>query len=353
MTRATVATVIDHAPLMAAADKAARAIPPVWPLASSVAVNPFLGQTEETLADVAARLGRIAGTEVTMPRSWYAKKIADGAVIDEDLAAALAIAPAALQPIDLATLNKAVLEASPPTPRLPTIADLAARETDTDWPGLIAERFGAWAASYFDEGQALWGAPPIKGAYAAWRAVASHDLTPEIAGLRGFATHVATAPEFATAAIARAVNRLGLKPAALETYFHQLLMSLGGWGQYARYKLWQAELAGGDDSTITDFLAIRLMWEEAFFALVDPQIAICWTEICKAHAAPIQPSRDHLINGVLQEAAERGAQRKLAQMFAEPAAITNDTRPAFQAAFCIDVRSEIFRRALEAVNPSI
>jgi len=353
MTQATVATVIDHAPLMAAADKAARAIPPVWPLASSVAVNPFLGQAEETLADVAARLGRIAGTEVTMPRSWFAEKIAGGEMIDADLSAALAVAPAALQPIDLATLKKAVREASQPTQPLPTVAELAAKETGTDWPGLITERFGAWAASYFDEGQALWGAPPIRGAYAAWRAVASHDLTAEIAGLKGFAAHVSTAPELASAAIARAVDRLGLPPASLETYFHQMLMSLGGWGQYARYKLWQAELLGGDDSTITDFLAIRLIWEEALFAMVGPQIASRWSETCEAHAEPIKPTRDHLVNGVLQEAAERAAQRKLAEMFAAAPAIANHERPALQAAFCIDVRSEIFRRALEAVNPSI
>ena len=52
-----------------------------------------------------------------------------------------------------------------------------------DWPGIIAERFGAWAAGYFDEGQALWAAPKGKGAYAAWRAIATHDLTPEIAKL--------------------------------------------------------------------------------------------------------------------------------------------------------------------------
>lgn len=353
MTQSTVTTVIDHAPLMAAADKAARAIPPVWPLASSVAVNPFLGQAEETLADVAARLARIAGTEVTMSRRWYAGKIAAGDMTDDDLAAALAVAPAAIQPIDLATLKQAALEPSPPTQPLPTIADLAAQETGTDWPGLFAERFGAWAASYFDEGQALWGAPPTKGAYAAWRAVASHDLTAEIAGLKGFAAHVATAPESASTAIARAVDRLGLAPASLETYFHQMLMSLGGWGQYARYQLWQAELAGGDDATITDFLAIRLIWEEALFALAGPQIASRWTETCEAHAAPIQPTRDHLINSVLQDAAERGAQRKLAEMFAAPAAIASDSRPALQAAFCIDVRSEIFRRALEAVDPAI
>jgi hypothetical protein len=39
--------------ITAASDAAGRAIPPVWPLASSVAVNPYLGQTGETLAETA------------------------------------------------------------------------------------------------------------------------------------------------------------------------------------------------------------------------------------------------------------------------------------------------------------
>ena len=43
-----------------AVSRAARAIPPVWPLASSVAVNPFLGQTSESLAVAGARLARVA-----------------------------------------------------------------------------------------------------------------------------------------------------------------------------------------------------------------------------------------------------------------------------------------------------
>ena len=122
MTQATFATVIDQTLLKEAAEKAARAIPPLWPLASSVAVNPFLGQVDETLADVAARLGRIAGIEVTMPRRWYAAKIAKGEVTDDDLAAALVRAPVALRSIDAAILKKAVLESVPPIMPLPTVA---------------------------------------------------------------------------------------------------------------------------------------------------------------------------------------------------------------------------------------
>jgi uncharacterized protein YbcC (UPF0753/DUF2309 family) len=244
-----------------AANHAARAVPPVWPLASSVAVNPFLGQTGESLAQTGARLARVAGISVTMPRSWYQERIASGAITDEDLSEALASAPITLRPKGLADLKAAARGSTPEVKGASTIANLAMEASGIDWPGLIADRFGAWVAGYLDEGQALWMAPRGRGAYVAWRAVATHDLTPEIAGLSGFATFVSEAPENAQDALGRSTNRLGLEPEALETYYHQLLMTLSGWAQYARYKLWQAELAGGFDSTITDFLTIRLLWE--------------------------------------------------------------------------------------------
>ncbi|MUO80574.1 DUF2309 family protein [Agrobacterium vitis] len=336
-----------------AADRAARAIPPVWPLMSSVAVNPFLGQAGETLAQAGARLARVAGITITMPRHWYQQKIAAGEISDADLLAAWACAPADLRPTDLAAL-KAAATLNPPRPKaLSSVADLAAQVSGVEWPGLITERLGAWMAGYFDEGQALWAAPRGKSAYSAWRAVATHDLTPEIAGLRGFARHVSEAPETAMAVIARASIRLSLPAGALETYFHQMLMSLGGWGQYARYKLWQAELAGGADQTITDLLAIRLIWEEALFLRYGDQIGEAWAHMRAAHAAPVVATPDLLIDAILQDAAERAAQRELARTLTKTAPQKCETRPLVQAAFCIDVRSEVFRRALESTDPQI
>jgi len=337
----------------AAADRAARAIPPVWPLASSVAVNPFLGQSGESLAMAGARLARVAGIAVTMPRGWYQAKITAGEIGGEDLLEAWSHAPADLRPADLVALRQAAACPQPKRPALPAIAELATEMSGIDWPGLIAERFGAWAAGYFDEGQALWAAPRGRGAYAAWRDVATHDLTPEILGLAGFARHVADAPETGIAAIARAAGRLGLGAQAMETYFHQMLMTLGGWAQYARYKLWQAELSGGQDKTITDFLAIRLLWEEALFLRYGALIAETWARVRAGHAAPLAPTPDQVIDAILQTAAERAAQRALAKTLAQPAAPASHHRPALQAAFCIDVRSEVFRRALESVNPRI
>jgi hypothetical protein len=343
----------DPALLAARIDQAARAIPPVWPLASSVAVNPFLGQAGESLATTAARLGRVAGLPVTMPRAWYLEKIRSGQISEDDLLEALAAAPARSRPADVAGLKAAAARPAAMPAALPTVADLAAEASGTDWPGIVAERIGAFAASYFDEGQALWAGPRGKGAYQAWRSVATHDLTPEIAGLSGFALHVWEAPDTATTAIARACERLGVTDAAMETYFHQMLTTLGGWGQVARYKLWEAELAGRTDPTVADFLAIRLIFEEALFLHHREQIATRWASVTAAHAAPVEPTEALVVDAILQEAAERAAQRDIAATLARPAPAATADRPALQAAFCIDVRSEVFRRALESLDPRI
>jgi uncharacterized protein YbcC (UPF0753/DUF2309 family) len=339
--------------IIQAADAAGRAIPPLWPLASAVAVNPFLGQACENLATAGARLARVAGIPITMPRSWYFDRIASGSITEEDLTASLAAAPADLRPDDVASLRTVAELPSDGPKALPTVAHLAAAATGFDWPNLIGERFGAWAASSFDEGQALWSAPTGAGVYAAWRAVATHDLTPEIVGLPGFARHVARAPEAGQEAMVRAVRRLGLGREALPTYFHQLLVTLGGWAQFARYRLWQAELEGGSDSTLCDFLAIRLLWEEALFDHCEDAIRPDWNAARAEHAAPVVPTRALVVDAILQEAAERAAQRDLARTLAAPVENEPNPRPAVQAVFCIDVRSELFRRALESVTPGI
>ena len=339
--------------LVRSAAQAARAIPPVWPLASSVAVNPFLGQAGEPLAMAGARLARVAGVSVTMRASWYLGQISSGTITDQDLSEALATAPIELRPSGLAELKAAALAPEAKVAALPTVACLAAEVSGIDWPGLIVERFGAWAAGYFDEGQALWAAPRGRSTYAAWRAIATHDLTPEIVGLTGFALFVSEAPESANEVLAHATARLELPADALETYFHQLLMTLGGWAQYARYKSWQSELRGETDNTIVDLLSIRLLWEEALFERYGEQINDKWRAVREEHAAPVAPTRSAIVKSVLQEASERAAQRRMAETLALSSPPFIQSRPALQAAFCIDVRSEVFRRALEAINPAI
>ncbi|KAB7779106.1 hypothetical protein NB696_002799 [Xanthomonas sacchari] len=345
---------LSHELIIAAAARAARAIPPLWPLASSVAVNPFLGQTGEPLPIAAARLRRAAGIAVTMPRAWYAQRLQSGEIAEEDLQAAWHNAPAALRPPTVAALKLDVDAMRPAPQAIPTVADLARDASQVDWPGIVEERIGHWAASYFDQGQALWVAGQSGGAYNAWRLVAMHDLTPEIAGLTRFAQQVADAPATAEEAIVEGVARLGLAPDALEDYFHRLLTTLGGWSQVARYRLWQAELSGGTDACVTDLLAIRISWEAALLGKFGAAIAPQWRSAIDAYSAPVAATPDDVVDSLLQEAAERAAQRRLDALLAAPAPLTaTPDRMKLQMAFCIDVRSEVFRRALESLDAGI
>lgn len=339
--------------VLKAAEAAGRMIPPAFPLDATVAVNPFLGQTEEDLATASARLARVAGVRVTRKGDEYCEALASGAIAEADLADALAACPSPLKPADTGMLREAAARiGNGPAPRaLPTVADLAAEATGIDWPALIDKCIGLWAAGHFDRGQALWSPAPGAEAFTAWRGWAMHDLTPEIAGLRDFCAHVACAPDTTERAILSAAETLGITDAAAPTAFHRLAMSLGGWAQHARWLLWQAELAGGTDRTLMDLLAIRLIWDEALLVQT-PGIARKWAETVAAHAAPVAATAEDVALAILQDAADRGHQRRLAAAL-NGAADTTIERPFLQAAFCIDVRSEVFRRALESVDASI
>ncbi len=350
----------SHAPqpsyvglLLEAAEQAARTIPPLWPLATSVAVNPFLGHTGRNLAQTAAWLARSGGARATMPRAWYRDRIAESAIYESDLHAAWEAAPVAERPHPFECLLIELRNDSAEPEPHPTLAEVAALPGGTDWPSVVADQIGGWAGSYFDVGQALWAASTGQGAYAGWRAQASLDRTPEIFGLLGFRAFVAAAPETASDAIAVSAARLGLRADAAGRYFERLLMGLGGWAQFARYRRWQAELASGVDATLIDLLAVRLVWEAALWELGGAALRERWAEAAQCYEVRSRPSPDLCIDAILQHAAELAEQRRLADRMHARADKATAAAPLAQMAFCIDVRSEPIRAAIERVAPGI
>lgn len=342
-------------PILSAAEAATAAIPPAWPLSATVAVNPFLGQADLSLEQTGARLGRLAGARLTLPRSWFRSAWQRGQITRVDLEEAVAANHG--KPSVNTLLEALERENSSPRP-LPMVSDLATRRAEVDWTSFVSDRIGQWAQGYFDQGQALWAASRKRGAYGSWRGYAMHDLSPQIAGLRDFSLRIEDAPRHADDAIRQCVHHLGLAPEALQSYFHQLLLDLGGWSQYARGLLWTAQLNGRHDSTLLDLLAIRLLWEDALHHQYRQDIAQDWAQVVEAHARPLTVTPDLQVDVLLQDAMERAAQRRLAeQLRANPQPSQtksgSSSRPTLQAAFCIDVRSERFRRALEAQDQGI
>lgn len=339
--------------LVAEANTAAKAIPPMFPLSATVAVNPFLGQSGEPLAVTAARLARVGGAQITPMRGYWSDQIESGKIAEGDLRDALAALDGQFNVPSLQEIQAALGETMTEPEALPTIAELAAEVSGIDWPELIEDRIGAWAAGHFDQGQALWKQADAGGTFSSWRDFASRDLTPEIQGLKGFCAFVSDTNRSHWRAIGRACEKLGVNGSAAKTAFHRWLMTLGGWAQYGRYLLWQAELDGAQDSTVTELLAVRMVFDEALFELYEDQITARWAETVAAHQNPVTPSKDFVIDAVLQEAAERAAQRVLAEKLLNGTPRQAEARPHVQAAFCIDVRSEVFRRALEAQDKDI
>ncbi|MCB0161163.1 MAG: DUF2309 family protein, partial [Caldilineaceae bacterium] len=175
--------------------------------------------------------------------------------------------------------------------------------------------------------------------------------------VRGFRQTVRNLPEAAADAIPVIVEKLGVPSAGLEAYLHRLLMTVGGWAGYARYLLWEAELDGRFDSTLDELLAIRLTWELALYNAfmpdgVDAAWAVCRNELAAPH---MNPAADAELAGdlLLQTAFEKAHQRALIATMATAGGEGTTARARVQAAFCIDVRSEVFRRAFESVADDV
>lgn len=345
--------------LQAAVAQACRRVAPLWPLAHFVAVNPFLGLTDLPFAEAAQRVAATEGARVTPARRVHIEAIARGEITDADLADALAqTVPGPLRPVDVAELKRHLAQAHDPAgDALPTVLSLAATVHRRDDEALADAQLAQWAASHYDQGQAMW-ASPWRGLrpYAAWREQAQRDRRPEAEGWAGFRAAVRALPADADALIAEATSALALPATSLPLYFQRLLATLGGWAGHARYRDWQDELRGEPGGELAELLAVRLAWELLALRLGGPRLASAWAG---SRARFIEHGRDprrqraFVIDEIAQRAYEIAWQRGLAAKLAATAMPATDAAPRapVQAAFCIDVRSEVFRRALETTLP--
>lgn len=337
---------------VSALDWALDAIPPAFPLAAAVAVNPVLGFARQDLAETSAILERVAGARLTAPRTWYGRKIAAGEIEAIDLAEALAEGRGEIGVGAIAGLRAAATRDRPAPAPLPLISDLAA---DQGWSGFVAERLSIWAAGYFDQGQVLWAAPRDRDAFADWRAFASHDRAPDLAGLGDFRAHVAGLDPDPRCAIRSAGRVLGLGPDGRKAYFLRLLCAMGGWSQVAAHARWIARRDGRADATLEGLLAARLAWELYFHRRLGSPQRGRWAAARARYDRALTREPDAEIDGLLHQAYEGAARRGLARRLGAGglAPRRDGTRPALQAVFCIDVRSEVLRRHLEAQDPGV
>ncbi len=348
-------TAIDTAELNLCIDAACGRIAPLWPLKHFVAVNPFYGLSDRTFQEASDTLARITGSNLYMPRDYYREQLASGRISREDLQQAIVRCGSNLD----ISIVEWTLAAAAPRPRvgMAPVSEVLEQVEGGFWSSFVTERISLHCAAYFDLGQAIVTMPwRDLSLYASWCKAAAIDRSPAMMGLHHFRSEVGRLPADPRTAIAWAVSQLGIQDEGMERYLHASLLSIGGWAAWARYLRWQAELSGGRDDSIVDLLAIRLIWDVLLFKEKESVALVArWREMLTASMRPPSAKRQVAaeIDRIMLNAMEIGFQRTVIAGLNSAPRKGARARPAAQAAFCIDVRSEVFRRSLETVAPSV
>ena len=212
-----------------------------------------------------------------------------------------------------------------------------------------------FCASYFDEGQAQNGPDRTGGLFSSWLRHAQTDQSPSLLmGLRGYRKLVSELPETVEGMASLALTELAIPQEERERYLTGLLLDLNGWAAWCAYRRWTARLSGGQDDAIVDLLGMRLAWEWLLYRAGGPRLAPAWR-----FAVAAWPASDAMAGAsqsgdwVLQKALELSWQQQVVRAFPHGLATPAPASPAVQAVFCIDVRSEVFRRALETETDAV
>jgi len=377
-----------NARVEAACERACRTIAPAWPLDRAIAVNPHWERVDRPVREVAARMAVLGDIRVFPTRDEIRRAWAAGRITPADLARALDSLPAAraagLTPAQC--LDALLTPASPP--RLPLLIDVLdddpTRHARLSWRQAITHQVSQTCAAWFDEHQADWQPERGRGLYAFWRDTLTHDHgIGVLMGLPDLHRWLDALPASRQDAERWVLQRLGLPETVWADYLEAVLLTVNGWASWCAWLGWEARLAGRTDPHLRDLLAIRLAWGAVLLECKDDAAArrafaalqAAWSQA----PARLQQAQDLLlVDEVWQLALETGYQRQLARKLApttaRPTADAGEAvageSPAIaapqaeasapgagtievQAAFCIDVRSEPLRRALEAVWPAV
>lgn len=296
--------------------------------------------------------------------------------------------------------------------RRSTLADWCDRTLGTQITNQINREMIKWCEAFLDEGHATWSMPSReKGFYGAWKFLAEREWSPcGIADIQQKLARLLDSPE---EAIFESLAMLGIPPEAWQDYFSLHFGALPGWAAFIKWRAAQNEYAWQQAYPVdlVQYLAVRLWYErelvqktcqeqlgiEGTLSAIAGQISTDWSRrgnpderstlapprtaawrlVALARGLEIAPAllietppeelkillewldafpesvhgpvwlkafensyRERLIGKIMPNVSTR----------VESARAPLNVRPQAQVVFCIDVRSEPFRRHLEAIG---
>lgn len=296
---------------------------------------------------------------MTLPLWYYSGLIKEGIITDDDIRVALESKDnhlevgAFLKRVKRFEVDHGILQ------KTETFIDFIDNAFGQDVNELKTNTISSWASSFFDHGQAIWTSESYgnNDLFGSWKREAVVDRTPDFMGLKGFRKALRDLPLSHGDAIAFVIERFKIPEECVEAFLHASLLRFPGWSSYIAGIDWNNKLYASETTLIEEFLAVLLCWEYAVFKSMDSdQCHRDWLANLKRQEAVPQSEKMSVLDCelILQDAFDIAHQRELNVKFSKGVS-ANDTpvQVEAQAAFCIDVRSEVIRRNLEYVDPTI
>lgn len=334
-------------------------VAPAWPLDRQIAVNPWWGLTSRPFTEALADLRRLSGIRTALPLSEYRRAWNDGEISGAALQRAIDEFGAAIKPREAVD----ALEATPARPRgLPLLSDILDEHTELTsgplWRDTITQQISQYCASYFDELQADWHRQHQEGLFSGWRISLQSDHALEsLMHAPQIKARIRELPASADAAIEWALRRLDIPREEAGDFLRVCLLRMSGWASWCAFLAWECSFEGALDPHLRELLAIRASWEGLLHdgRRSSDRVWREWRSKWLAQCSR-RESDDGQLAMIWQRAQELAYQDRLAGLLAGrgPAA----PRPASSAVeaqlvFCIDVRSERLRRALESIDAGL
>lgn len=351
--------------------EACEQVAPIWPLANFIAVNPLQGFEKLPFSEAVEIARKTYHARGVADLSFFHEQFKKGRITTQDLVNTVDQLDPSLSPTELSQvlIEEAKNERSgrgeqPLQEVFLSLSEWADQLTATKlYPAMQAE-ISKWCAAYFDRGEAAWGMPgKSQGFYAAWKGLVIYDESFERAGVEGFREYVKNLPMDSVTAIKKMVADLGIPQEFLKEYLSRHLAASPGWAGLMANLGRDLNFFSNEEKLkpLFDFLAVRLAYDVVGSRQV---FADEWVKR-NAWEGMVQRAQEQLkfretggqqtsgAGFIWLEAYERNYRESLlkklqdAQEFSLSLENSSQLRPQAQAVFCIDVRSEAFRRNLE------
>ena len=300
-------------------DTASKVIGKTWPLYSFVTSNPLSGYEHTHFKKAARHAEQLLGGNVFPDAQTFRQAWEQGDIETEELT----------QLLVKNGMNKS------PEQYLEQLEHQKKTNTNRSNPKL--DRIMVkWLSVFMDEGLSEWEMPnKSSGFFKAWRTLAPYDS--EIGTLLA-----ADLPSSSHEALTQTVGHFSEKQQL--QIFESHLAALPGWTGYIKYRVESNSMyQNAYPITLQDYLAVRLCIAQNINTDIDPS----------EKATTAEPS-DSTLSYVWLKSWEQSWQNKLTKTLLEVQKRENKTEdtssklPDAQLVFCIDTRSELMRRHVEA-----